>query len=217
MEKIKTKRFALILLAGGKGLRFGSETPKQYLPMKGKPLVLHSLELFISLDIFSEHIVVCDPLYKDIFDKYPNLVFAPNGERRQDSLLHGVEKISSKIDFVCIHDAARPFIKKEQLQKLLISAIEDKAAALGVPVTNTVKQCDENNFVEKSLDRKKLWEMQTPQVISLDLLKKGLLFAKENNIEVTDDISLIELIDHKVRIVKGCYSNLKITTPKDLS
>ena len=216
MEKIKTKRFALILLAGGKGVRFGSNMPKQYLPIKEKPLVLHSLDLFISLDIFSQYIVVCDLMYKNIFDKYPNLVFAPKGERRQDSLLNGLDKVSPKIDFVCIHDAARPFIRKEQIEKLLIAAIEDKAVALGVPVTNTVKQLDENNYVEKTLDRKKLWEMQTPQVISLDLLKKGFLFAKENNIEVTDDISLIELIGHKVRIVKGCYSNLKITTPKDL-
>jgi len=216
MKKIKTQRFALILLAGGKGVRFGSSVPKQFLPLQSKPLVLHSLDLFISLEIFSQYIVVCDPLYKNIFENYSNIDFALPGKLRQDSLFNGLQKISSKIDFVCIHDGARPFIKKEEMLKLLSAAVEDKASALGVPVTNTVKQCDEKNFVERTIDRKNLWEIQTPQVIALDLLKKGLLFAKENKIEVTDDISLVELIGYKGRIVKGCYSNKKITAPKDL-
>jgi len=216
MEKIKTKRFALILLAGGKGVRFGSLIPKQFHLYQNKPLILHSLDLFLSLEIFSQYIVVCDPSYKNIFDGYSNIDFALPGKLRQDSLFNGLQKILSKIDFVCIHDGARPFIKKEEVLKLLDAAIEDKASALGVRVTNTVKQCDEKNFVEKTIDRKNLWEIQTPQVISLDLLKKGISFAKENKIEVTDDISLVELIGHKGRIVKGCYSNKKITTPKDL-
>jgi len=216
MENIKTKRFALILLSGGEGIRFGSSIPKQYLPVNGKPLVLHSLDLFISLGLFIEHIAVCDPKHKKIFEKYPQLTLALFGKRRQDSLLHGIESISSKIDFVCIHDAARPFIKKNDILKLLTVAMEEKAVALGTPVTNTIKICDEKNYVKKTLDRKTLWEIQTPQIIELNLLKEGLNFAKENNITVTDDISLVELIGHKVRIVKGCESNRKITTPKDL-
>ena len=209
-------QYALILLAGGKGERFQSPIPKQFLPLKDKPLVLHSLEILLSLDIFSQKIIVCDASYHFIFEKYQNIIFAPPGKRRQDSVFSALEKIKKSIDFVCIHDAARPYIQQEHILKLIKATQKEKAVALGMPCTNTIKYVDKEGYVQKTLPRSSVWEIQTPQIIAYDLLIKGMQKAKKENIEVTDDVSLIELLQEKIHIIPGCYSNKKITTPQDL-
>ena len=205
--------YALILLCGGKGQRMGSTTPKQYLLLKNKPIALYSYEFFVALKIFKQIIVVCEKDYQHLF---PKASFASPGNTRQDSVYNGYKLVEEDTDIVCIHDGARSFLEKSLIDNLMIEAKNTGAATLGIPATNTIKLCNEN-IVEKTLDRKKLFEIQTPQALKLSILKQGFDKARENKLTVTDDVSLAELIGQKVKIVEGSKKNIKITTPFDLT
>lgn len=210
-------KVSVILLAGGQGSRMLSQTPKQFLCLQGKPVALYSFEIFSTTPYVHEIIVVCDPQYQSIFPRftYPEVRFALPGKRRQDSVYSGFAAISSNPDLVCIHDSARPFLSREHLIQLLDEAKLYGAAALAVPAKNTIKETDPNQFIQRTLDRSKLWEMHTPQVATYSLIKKGFEIAHEYNLDVTDDASLVELTGHPVKLVKDTYHNFKITTPED--
>lgn len=207
------ERVSVILLAGGKGTRIKSACPKQFLPLAGKEMICHSLDVFLSIPSICEIVIVCDPLYRPIFSSYP-VHFAKPGERRQDSVYNGFQKTTSP--WICVHDAARPFITKEMVERLISAGKVHGAAALGTPFKSTVKLANENCFVDMTPPRDQVWEIQTPQFLHRDVLENGFAFAIENSLTVTDDVSLAELIDHPVKIVEGSYRNIKITTPEDL-
>jgi 2-C-methyl-D-erythritol 4-phosphate cytidylyltransferase len=211
---------SVILLSGGKGTRMNSSIPKQYLELSNKKIVIHSFEFFASLEEVAEIIVVCEEEYESIFSKdflksSQTLKFAKPGVRRQDSVYNGLCQTSSFSDLVCIHDGARPFLKKEEVLACFSSAFQNKAAILASKVQNTIKLVSEN-VVEKTIDRDFLYEIYTPQVFEKDLLMRGFDFVIKNNLNVTDDASIIELLGKKVTIVEGSKSNIKITTPLDL-
>lgn len=209
------KKISVILLCGGKGTRMGEAIPKQFLLLKNKIIALYSFDFFLRLEEVDEIIVVCDQKYRYFFKSDKNLTFAHPGERRQDSVYSGFMMIKNRENLVCIHDSARPFVKKEDLTNAIKEAEKYGAAALGAKTKNTIKHC-EKNFVEKTLERDSLLEIYTPQIIAWDLLEKGFSFAIKNNISVTDDLSLVELIGHKGKIVESSSENIKITTPLDL-
>ncbi len=212
------KRFtSLIFLAGGKGVRLNQETPKQYIPINGKILAWYSFELFSLLQEINEIIVVCSKNYKSFFKSSKSLTFAEPGQRRQDSVFNGLQKVNKASNLVCIHDAARPFIDKESVISLINAGYEHNAAVLAIPATSTIKEANSENYVNKTLDRSKLWEIQTPQAVKYDLLLEGFDYVNKNNIDVTDDVSIVELLNHPVKIVKGKSQNIKITTPFDLN
>lgn len=211
-------RISAILLAGGIGSRMNQAVPKPFIPLIDKPIALHSFELLASHPAISEIIVVCGDAHHTRFPRlaHPVVKFAKPGFRRQDSVFNGLVLISEKADLVCIHDSARPLLFRSDLQNVLSEAEKCGAAALAVPVKQTIKQVDLDGFVTETLDRSFLWEAQTPQVIKPDLLKQGFRIAHEKDMTVTDDISLVELLGHPVKLVQGSYQNLKITTPEDL-
>ncbi|MEI6241965.1 MAG: 2-C-methyl-D-erythritol 4-phosphate cytidylyltransferase, partial [Chlamydiota bacterium] len=211
----KSKNISCILLAGGKGTRFGSFCPKQFLPFRGKPLILHSFDLLQRFPFFQEIIVVCEDTYHSFFSSSLPLFFASPGERRQDSVWSALQKVSPTSDFVCIHDGARPFLTLPLLEAVINAGIQYKAATLAVRVTSTIKESSEDLFVKKTHPRQSLWEIQTPQVISTSLLHKAFL-ALDSSIEVTDDVSLIERLSLPVKIVESSPKNMKITHPIDL-
>lgn len=204
---------SLILLAGGKGTRFGGALPKQYFPLQKKPVALHSFDLFLEMSAISEIVVVCEPCYQHFFSS-SKTIFALPGVRRQDSVFSGLQK--SNCDLICIHDAARPFPEKSQVIELLKDALEIGAAALGIPANSTMKECTSFNQVVKTVPRSSLWEIQTPQAIKRDLLVLAFQKAYRENIEVTDDVALIEHLGEPVKITMGSKRNIKITTPFDL-
>jgi 2-C-methyl-D-erythritol 4-phosphate cytidylyltransferase len=213
-------KVGVILLAGGIGSRMESHIPKQFMLLDQKPIARHSFDLFSSLSQVVEIVVVCHPKYQSLFARSESLIkitFALPGERRQDSVYNGLQALSPHADFVCIHDAARPFVTQEIIQRALEEATEHGAAAVGMPVKYTVKEIDLNGKVICTPDRSCLWEIQTPQVIQRSLLQQGFEHIYQKELTVTDDVSIIEHLGLPVKVIEGCYRNLKITTPDDLA
>jgi 2-C-methyl-D-erythritol 4-phosphate cytidylyltransferase len=209
--------FSVVFLAGGMGTRMGKAIPKQYLPIHNKPLALHSFEIFTNLPEVQKIVVVCEPFYQDLFIPYQkdkDLKFASPGKRRQDSLFNGIQLLQDN-PLVCIHDAARPLIKASLVRQVIQVANEWEAAVVGVRLKATIKVCDGAQIVINTPDRAHLWEMQTPQVIRLNLLKEGFAEAERQNLTVTDDVSLVELLGKPVKVVEGSYENIKVTTLDD--
>lgn len=218
---VKERSVSVILLSGGQGKRMGANMPKQYLPLLGLPIALHSLKTFCQLKEVKEVVVVCDPDYSDVFEgsidnlQIP-LKFARPGKERQDSVFNGLQEIDGDSELVCVHDSARPLVSSEDVKKVLEDAAVHGAAVLGVPVKATIKEANTNSFVVKTLDRKTLWEMQTPQAMKPNLLRDGFELVKRDGLEVTDDVSIVEYLKHPVYITEGSYTNIKVTTPDDL-
>lgn len=209
-----------ILLAGGTGTRIGGPIPKQFMPLGGLPLALHSFKVFLACPQIDEIVVVCPEAYQHLFSTSGNdksVRFASPGNRRQDSVFNGLEKSISSSPLVCIHDGARPFINAGMVGKVLEEAHNCGAATVAVPLKFTVKEADSSGNVINTPDRSKLWEIQTPQVVSRALLRKGFDYALANGLTVTDDVSLVELIGGKVKLVEGSHTNIKLTVPSDIA
>ncbi|KAK4378748.1 hypothetical protein RND71_000610 [Anisodus tanguticus] len=218
---VEEKSVSVILLAGGQGKRMGASMPKQYLPLLGQPIALYSFYTFSRMPQVKEIIVVCDPSYRDIFEDAKeyiqvDLKFALPGKERQDSVYSGLQEVDSNSTLACIHDSARPLVQTEDVEKVLKDGWLVGAAVLGVPAKATIKEANSESFVVKTLDRKTLWEMQTPQVIKPELLKKGFELVNREGLLVTDDVSIVEHLKHPVCITEGSYTNIKVTTPDDL-
>jgi 2-C-methyl-D-erythritol 4-phosphate cytidylyltransferase len=210
-----------IVLAAGRGERFGSQIPKPLIKINSKPIIIRCLEIFSSHpDIKDVILVVNYGNSKDIIKrleryrikKIKNVVLG--GERRQDSVRNGLSAIDTRVDLVLIHDGARPFIDKETISRVIKEAKKSGAAIVGVPVKSTIKKVVKSRVVEKTLNRNTLWEAQTPQVFRKELLLKA--YQRFKDIDATDDSSLIERLGVKVKVVPGSYNNIKITTPEDL-
>lgn len=220
-QLVRENSVSVILLAGGRGKRMGASMPKQYLPLLGQPIALYSLYTFSQLREVKEIIVVCDPSYENVFKDtevkvHVDLKFALPGKERQDSVYSGLQAVDGNSELVCVHDSARPLVSSGDVKKVLKDGWQNGAAVLGVPVKATIKEANSESFVLRTLDRKTLWEMQTPQVIKLELLRKGFDLVNRGGLEVTDDVSIVEHLKHPVYITEGSYTNVKVTTPDDL-
>ena len=203
------KTVSLILLAGGRGTRVESSTPKTFIPLNGKPIILHSFDLFSSMEEIEEIVVVCPKAYRHLFPA--NTLFASPGKERQDSVQNGFLKTTGQT--LLIHDGARPLVSQRDVLKLLEEGSSVGAATLGAPTKNTTKQVTSTHHVEKTLNRTLLFDIYTPQLLRREVYKKGFEAAGKT---FTDDVSLAENIGHPVKIVLGSSNNLKITTPIDL-
>lgn len=207
----------VILLSGGVGSRMGSLIPKQYLLLKDKPIARISFDLFDACDEIASITVVANEGYHHIFDsKRKNVSFALPGERRQDSLKNGMAKLAPDTDLVLIHDAARPFLTQDMILRVIQNTKETGAATLALPMRYTVKEADAEKRVVKTLDRSKLYEIQTPQGLKRSILEKGMQRAESEGITVTDDVCLAEILSSAVQLVNGSPYNFKITTQEDL-
>lgn len=213
--------FSVIFLAGGTGARMKATIPKQYLLLLNKPIALYSFEVFLALPEVEEIVVVCEEEYEAVFRPFQNqkrLSFARPGLRRQDSVYNGMQALQSENEdqLICIHDSVRPLIDDSLVRKVVHMANYWEAAVSGVKVKATIKICDGAQIVLNTLDRTHLWEMHTPQVIRYSLLQEGFQQVHQQNITVTDDVALVELVGKPVKVVEGSYNNIKITTPEDL-
>lgn len=202
----------------------GASIPKQYLELRGRPIATYSLSMFANMPEVGEIVIVCDPSWRDVFEKvFPSLPkhiktkWALPGPERQDSVFNGFSEISPSAALVAIHDSARPLVTAKDAAKCMADGVEVGAAVLGVAVKPTIKEVDKGMMVVKTLERSKLWEVQTPQCIRPALLREGFDLVKSKGLEVTDDVSIIEALGKPVRITPGAYTNIKVTTPDDMS
>jgi len=218
----KQRDVAALILAGGKGRRFGGEIPKQFHPLAGKPLLLYCLEAFESFPEISGMVVVLPTEYVNINSIRRDLqhlgklnAIIPGGDERQDSVISGLSAFSSSVEYVAIHDGDRPFPPHEATKRAINAAEECGAAILALPVMDTIKASDDNHFITGTLDRTNLWLAQTPQVFRKDLIIEGYDIARKKGILLTDDAGAIQLLGKPIRLVEGSVNNLKITVSED--
>jgi 2-C-methyl-D-erythritol 4-phosphate cytidylyltransferase len=208
-------KLSVILLCGGKGTRMKSDIPKQFLSLNKKPVACYSFDVFKSMPEVAEIVIVSDTLYRHHFPL--DIPFALPGERRQDSVFNGLKALQKNSRMICVHDSARPFIDQALVRRVIQAAEEHGAATAAMPVKFTLKEHDGNCLVKNTPDRSKYWEIQTPQIIRSDRFVEGFEFVNKNHLTVTDDVSIVESLGYPVKLVEGCYANLKITTPEDLA
>ncbi|OPX27305.1 MAG: 2-C-methyl-D-erythritol 4-phosphate cytidylyltransferase [Candidatus Cloacimonas sp. 4484_140] len=213
-----------IITAAGSGQRMNFSKKKQFIEIEGKPILLHTLDKFIKAQCFDSIIITCpvsdvgfleDLLFSKFNYERNRISIIPGGKRRQDSVYNALKIIGETTEIVAIHDSVRPFVKVSEIVESIELAKKYGAVTLAHHVKNTIKQV-ENNQVIKTLDRKNLWEIHTPQTFRVKLIKKAHDFAKSKNLSVRDDAELVEILGHTVHVIKGSPYNIKITDPFDL-
>jgi len=210
-----------IVPSAGKGKRIGGDKP--YLLIKDKPVLAHTLISLESLPFLSRIILVVEKsrirfCEQEIIKRYglkkPYEVIE-GGKERFDSVYRGLTRIG-KEEMVFIHDGVRPLLSAEIGEKLLRAGRIYKAATIGFPCSETVKEIKKGMFVKKTLERKRIYLIQTPQVFQRDLLIQAYKEARKRGKKANDDAELVEQIGHPVKVIRGEYRNIKITYPEDL-
>ena len=213
---------AVILAAAGKSSRFNRSGPKKpFVNLNQKAVWLHSAELFLKRDDVKQLLVVIAPEDKeDFLAKYgANLAvmgidLVLGGAERADSVGNALSKVRSDIEFVAIHDAARPCLHDELLDEIFKAARETGAAIPAIPITGTVKRSKDGKLIEETVDRKNLYTSQTPQVFEQSIIQK--LYANRGGKNPTDESQLAEESGIPVALVEGSPFNIKITSKQDL-
>lgn len=229
-----------IVLAGGSGKRVGAEIPKQYIEINEKPLLYYTLKAFEDSSVDGISIVADEAhlqfVVSEIVDKYglkKVIRVCQGGAERFDSVHHGLDDLSTVAeadDVVLIHDGARPFIKPEEIERMIKAAAEYGAAIAAMPVKDTIKVSDEDGFVAATTVRANTWQIQTPQAFRFGLIKDAYDKAAQMKWKAadgnllgagkifTDDSMVIEAVcpEQKIKLEKLSYDNIKITTAEDL-
>lgn len=217
------EKISAIVLAAGSGSRMNSKIKKQYMLLKGKPVLWYSLFQFEKSDVDEIILVTSEEdvefCKKEIVDKYhfsKITEIVSGGKERYNSVYNGLSKVTGEI--VLIHDGARPLINQDIINNCIEETRKSGACVAGVPVKDTIKIIGQDKIVENTPDRNTLWITQTPQAFQSNLVRNAynkLINGKISNI--TDDAMVVEqFTDHKVRFVWGSYTNIKITTPEDI-
>jgi 2-C-methyl-D-erythritol 4-phosphate cytidylyltransferase len=213
--------YQVIIPAAGQGTRMGAGKNKLLLELNGIPVLIHTLRVFEEDESCTGMILAVHPQdeieFKALIKKYnihKVINFVPGGKERQHSIYNALKTVCTE-GIILVHDAARPFIQKEQIQRLTETAIKKEAAIIGVPAKDTMKRV-RNGVVVETVKRSSLWAVQTPQAFRISILRQAYEKAVSENFLGTDDASLVEQMGHPVSIVEGDYDNIKLTTPEDL-
>jgi len=223
MTRSRPKVIAIIPAAGS-GTRLEGRIKKQFLPLKGKPIIIHTLQRFEHCADVDE-IVVAVP-ESDIVEieqlisryrvhKVSKAIIG--GQKRQDSVHQALKRISVRdSDIIVVHDGVRPFVETKKISQVIKVCKEFDAAVLAVQPKDTIRRSSGGGFFDQTLDRTALWLVQTPQAFKAKLLMKAFEKAYKDKFFSTDEAALVERLGVKVRIVEGSYDNIKITTQEDL-
>lgn len=213
--------FAVILPAAGRSSRFTeSKRKKPFVDLKGRAVWIRAAESFVNREDVVQTIIVVAPddieWFKEKFR--PNLAFmnidiVPGGSERFESVQNGLAIVRADVQFVAVHDAARPLIVKEWVDAIFKAAVKSGAAIPAIPVPGTLKRVTSAHVIEETVSRAGLWEAQTPQVFRRELLLEA--FAKRGHLQATDEAQLVEQIGHPVSVIEGSPMNFKITTAAD--
>ncbi|OMP67971.1 2-C-methyl-D-erythritol 4-phosphate cytidylyltransferase [Domibacillus epiphyticus] len=215
-------KYFVVIPAAGKGKRMKAGLNKLLLELEGKPVIIHTLEVFES-DPCCKGIVLS--VHPDEQSEFEQLLltynikkvcaFAMGGQERQHSVYSGLKVLPPESDIVLVHDGARPFITRGTIEMLVKSAHDSGAAIAAVPVKDTIKKAA-SGTVSKTIDRASLWSVQTPQAFKKSVLLHAQQKAEEEQFLGTDESSLVERTGYRVQIVESDYDNIKLTTPEDM-
>lgn len=222
MAKRKTLRVGVVIPAGGRGRRMGSDVPKQFMLLAGKPVLYHSIRVFdihplvdeIVVVVPDNQVMVAERLVANArFKKVSHVVVG--GAERQFSVRNGLLAFDEAPDIVLVHDAVRPLVSRDVITTIIDASRKYKAAVVGVPVKDTIK-LESDGFYRKTLDRSRLRAVQTPQGFRYEILMRAHLAAQRSAFLGTDESSLVERLRIPVKVVPGDPKNIKITTKDDL-
>ncbi|MBX3747238.1 MAG: 2-C-methyl-D-erythritol 4-phosphate cytidylyltransferase [Verrucomicrobiae bacterium] len=212
-----------ILVAAGSGTRFGPDRDKLFLEVAGRPVVAHTWSRLDAVPALGEIIVVVragmEPAFEELAAALaPRLPWrlVPGGPERQDSVWNGLQATSPDCEWVAVHDAARPCTPVGTVLDTLAAAREAGAAVTAQRVTDTIKESGDGRWIEHTLDRSRLWAVQTPQIFRRSLLERALEAVKLAGLRVTDDTAACEHIGQRVRLVESRAPNPKVTYPGDV-
>jgi len=213
-----------IIPAGGAGRRMGSSVPKQYLPLAGVPVLVHTLRAFQSATVIDEiYLVVPEGDIPDVTNEIVarhgltkvTMVLA-GGAERQNSVRNALLHVRDEHGIILVHDGVRPFVSGELISRAVTAADQYGAATIGVPVKDTVKEVSDAGWVVKTVPREGLWLTQTPQAFQRTLVLAAYEKAVQEGFSGTDDASVVERMGVPVRMIPGESDNIKLTTPEDL-
>ncbi len=215
---------AALIPSAGRGKRMGAEKPKAFLHLGSLPILVRTLRIFENCPLISEIVPVVPPgegvqeaeemIRRSGLKKISQIV--PGGEERQESVWRGLQAIRGRADWVVIHDGARPFVPPDVIERTIFEAQESYAAVAALPAYETLKEVSPEREVVRTLDRRHVWMIQTPQIFKTDLILNAHEQARKDGFLGTDDASLVERLGIPVRIVQGSRFNFKITTPEDI-
>ncbi len=215
-------KFAVVLPAAGKSRRFADKNYKKpFAPLAGRAVWMHSAERFVNRDDVVQVILIVAAEDREEFNRkfsanvaILGIEVVEGGSERSDSVERALAVVSDEVQFIAIHDAARPCIADKWIDAVFAAAQRDGAAILATPVSGTLKQTDAGHKIVQTVDRTQLWEAQTPQVFSRALLLDA--YARRAGGQATDDAQLVEQLGKSVTVVPGSAMNRKITTREDL-
>jgi 2-C-methyl-D-erythritol 4-phosphate cytidylyltransferase len=219
------KRATAVVLAAGDSRRLGGDTPKTYLPIAGRPLVLRTLDrLFaaasvdrVILVVAADQIARCDSMLRaDAALKNRPWLLQAGGATRQESARCGLERLAADAEIVIIHDGARPFVSAGLIDRCVEMAAEKRAVVVGLPVRDTIKAVSPDHWIQATPERSALWEIQTPQVFQRELILSAHARAEREGVQVTDDAMVVERMGTPVYVLEGERTNFKITVPEDV-
>lgn len=201
----------------------GGGVNKQLLGLAGRPVVVYALRALQAVPVDGIILVVTpgeESSFKSVLEKYmpgADIKIIPGGVSRGDSVRRGLMALPTGVELVVVHDGARPLVKPEKIRETIHQARQWGAATLAAPAKDTIKVAGEQDLVRETLPRDKLWQVQTPQVFNCRLLLEAHRAAIRDGFAGTDDASLVERLGHPVKLVRGDYANIKITTPEDIA
>ena len=216
MTAAREYRNGAIIVAAGSGQRMGG-ADKLLRPLDGRPLIAYSIAAFAASNDVDRMVIVAslsnlDPITAITAQLAPDARVVLGGARRQDSVRAGLDALDD-VDYVIVHDGARPLVNEIMIEAVLQGAIETGAAICAIPVNDTIKRASDDNLIAGTIDRRSLRQAQTPQAFRRDLLLRA---HEQDDADATDDAALIERLGEPVRLVPGSPRNIKVTTPDDL-
>jgi 2-C-methyl-D-erythritol 4-phosphate cytidylyltransferase len=221
--KPSSANYFVIIPAAGIGTRMKSDVPKQYLTIKGKTIIEYTLNTLLNYSAFEKCVVVInedDKNWLSIKLTHPKLITTTGGKERSNSVFNGLVALKSFVnenDWVLVHDAARPFLHINDIDKLITEIGDDPLGGLlGSPLKNSIKRIEHKHCLE-TLDRQKIWQALTPQMFRYHWIFKALSSAIEKKQIITDESNAIELLGKHPKIIEGRSDNIKITDNCDLT
>jgi 2-C-methyl-D-erythritol 4-phosphate cytidylyltransferase len=213
-----------IIVAAGKGTRMGPAVDKLFLELNGRPVAAHTWARFETADCVDEIILVVrdgmQAAFEELAARYgfrKPFQLVPGGKERQDSVWNGLQRVATEAEVVAIQDAARPCTPEVLIAATIVAARETGAAVAAQAVTDTIKESGAGHLIERTLDRSRLWAVQTPQTFRVEVIRRALGEARRQGLLVTDDTAACELIAQPVRLVVSPLPNPKVTRPEDLA